>query len=746
MGYVGQSPAVAGVTSSDITDGTIVNADIKSDAAIAMSKTALSAGTGLTLSTNTLNVDASQAGITTVGTIGTGVWEGTTVAVDQGGTGATSLSNLITLATHTTGDYVQNITAGTGLTSSGATSGENIAHSLSVDAAQTQITSVGTIGTGVWEGTTVAVDQGGTGATALTNLITLGTHTTGDYAATITAGTGLTSTGATSGESIAHSLSVDAAQTQITSVGALNVGSITSGFTSIDVGSGGLTTTGAIAGGTIDATTDFTIGSTVITDDVITFTPTSSDTVTMTAATNGAFSLVTVDAAAAAANIVITADGTVDINSAGVLTLDSGAAINIEPASGSAILLDGTISIDEGVVTGATSITSTAFVGALTGNADTATLATTVTITDNESTSETNAVIFTAGGDLDGGNLGLESDGDFTYTPNSGTVAATTFSGALSGNATTATALATGRTIAMTGDVAWTSASFTGSGNVTGAGTIQANAVEGSMLNNNTISGQTEITSGLVAADELLYDDGGVIKKIGLDNFVELTPALATEDAVADGDYFLFLDGSSTGNMNKDAVHDLATLFAGAGMTATSSVLNVIGGDGITANANDVAITAAQTTVTSMYNAALKIGRDTHNQFDFATDNAIKVSVNAVDDEFRFVAGGDFHADADVIAFSTTIASDLTLKKNIVPISSAMDKVMQLTGVTFDWKREDRGRSAGLIAQDVEKILPQLVKEVPSLKTDTMQKHLNYNGIIGLLVEAVKELAEKVGK
>jgi len=145
MGYVGQAPAAGSVTTSDITDGTIANADIASDAAIAMSKTALSGGTGLTLSTNTLNVDAAQTQITSVGTIATGTWEGTTVAVDQGGTGATTLNNLITLATHTTGDYVQNITAGTGLTSTGATSGENIAHSLSVDAAQTGITSVGTL-------------------------------------------------------------------------------------------------------------------------------------------------------------------------------------------------------------------------------------------------------------------------------------------------------------------------------------------------------------------------------------------------------------------------------------------------------------------------------------------------------------------------------------------------------------------------------------------------------------------------
>jgi hypothetical protein len=59
----------------------------------------------------------------------------------------------------------------------------------------------------------------------------------------------------------------------------------------------------------------------------------------------------------------------------------------------------------------------------------------------------------------------------------SGDFAAGTVTAALSGNATTATALATGRTIGMTGDVVWTSASFDGSGNVTGTATIQANSV-----------------------------------------------------------------------------------------------------------------------------------------------------------------------------------------------------------------------------------------------------------------------------
>ena len=106
-----------------------------------------------------------------------------------------------------------------------------------------------------------------------------------------------------------------------------------------------------------------------------------------------------------------------------------------------------------------------------------------------------------------------------------------------------------------------------------------------------------------------------------------------TAAAVGDGDFIPIIDTNDSNGSRKEAVHDLATLFAGAGMTATSSVLNVIGGDGITANSNDVAITAAQTTVTSVYNASLKMGRDSQNLIDFATtDNKIILRVNNVDE------------------------------------------------------------------------------------------------------------------
>ena len=82
----------------------------------------------------------------TIGMTGDVVW--TSSGFDGSGnvTGtATIQANSVTLGTDTSGNYVGTLTAGTGLTSSGATSGENVAHSLSVDAAQAGITSVGTL-------------------------------------------------------------------------------------------------------------------------------------------------------------------------------------------------------------------------------------------------------------------------------------------------------------------------------------------------------------------------------------------------------------------------------------------------------------------------------------------------------------------------------------------------------------------------------------------------------------------------
>jgi|DEB0MinimDraft_12_1074336.scaffolds.fasta_scaffold02466_5 cytoskeletal protein CcmA (bactofilin family) len=69
----------------------------------------------------------------------------------------------------------------------------------------------------------------------------------------------------------------------------------------------------------------------------------------------------------------------------------------------------------------------------------------------------------------------------------------------------------------------------------TGAVTIAANAVEGSMLNNNVISGQTALTSGLATDDELLVSDGGTLKRMDVSVLTTLTDDNATALAIALG-------------------------------------------------------------------------------------------------------------------------------------------------------------------------------------------------------------------
>tara|TARA_B100000123_G_scaffold210451_1_gene159428 strand:- start:1350 stop:3269 length:1920 start_codon:yes stop_codon:yes gene_type:complete len=135
------------------------------------------------------------------------------------------------------------------------------------------------------------------------------------------------------------------------------------------------------------------------------------------------------------------------------------------------------------------------------------------------------------------------------------------------------------------------------------------------------------------------------------------------------------------------------------------------------------------------------IGRDGNDYLKFTNDSRLDVYI-AGNNEFRFESDGDFHADGDVYAYSSTTASDENLKKDVVTVADAVTKVEALKGVTFKWKKNDV-ESAGVIAQDVEKVLPQVVKTVAD--TDgTEFKAVNYGGLTSLLIEAVKDLSARI--
>ena len=91
-----------------------------------------------------------------------------------------------------------------------------------------------------------------------------------------------------------------------------------------------------------------------------------------------------------------------------------------------------------------------------------------------------------------------------------------------------------------------------------------------------------------------------------------------------------------------------------------------------------------------------------------------------------------------VTAVDFNSTSDQSLKTNINTVNNALDIVNELRGVSFDWKETGKP-SYGVIAQELEKVLPALV-------SDTNIKSVNYNGIIGVLIESIKELSEEVEK
>ena len=119
------------------------------------------------------------------------------------------------------------------------------------------------------------------------------------------------------------------------------------------------------------------------------------------------------------------------------------------------------------------------------------------------------------------------------------------------------------------------------------------------------------------------------------------------------------------------------------------------------------------------------------------------------DDKISFDNGGNIVAEGNITAYGSV--SDERLKENIEVIDNAVDKVKQLKGVTFNYKKDGK-EGTGLIAQDLEKVLPEAVYTAKTLgdhlKDEKEEEHLaiNYGNTVGLLVEAIKELSAKIEK
>jgi len=341
-------------------------------------------------------------------------------------------------------------------------------------------------------------------------------------------------------------------------------------------------------------------------------------------------------------------------------------------------------------------LTASTFTGALSGNATSATTATNannINISATTSTDTTTSVVLV--GSQSTGNQSPFIDSGLTYNAGTNNLTATTFTGALSGNATSATTATTATNATNTAITNTTTSASTHyitfvdgtSGNraqrvdSTGLTYIPDSNIIGASISGNaaTVTTNANLTGDVTSVGNATAIAAGVI----VNNDINASAAIAVSKLAAST-----ISGITLGN-------DLATLTRGTYLTGSNY-------NGSTARTWAVDATTTNT-------ASKVVARD---------------------------ASGDFAANV-ITCVDLNSTSDINLKDDIRPFENALATVNRLNGVHFTWKKDDR-KSIGVIAQEIEKILPELVTETEGNKT------VNYNGLIGVLIEAVKELSEKV--
>ena len=165
---------------------------------------------------------------------------------------------------------------------------------------------------------------------------------------------------------------------------------------------------------------------------------------------------------------------------------------------------------------------------------------------------------------------------------------------------------------------------------------------------------------------------------------------------------------------------------------------NVVAGETMILNANNGIywpINVGGGTGDTQYIKHTNLGEET-NGIEIVSYNDTNDFVTIKTGSFNVEATGGFISNHEIEAPSFYARSDVRFKKNILPITSALDKVSMLQGVTYTYINSETPR-IGLIAQEVEKVVPEVVR---TSKGEEDYKSVEYGNLTSILIEAVKEL------
>ena len=281
-----------------------------------------------------------------------------------------------------------------------------------------------------------------------------------------------------------------------------------------------------------------------------------------------------------------------------------------------------------------------------------------------------------------------------------------------------------------------TATSFVGDGSgLTGAGSTVADDVS---TNGTFYPVLTQTTTGTITSSKVSTTK------------LSFNPSTGTLSATA---FAGALTGNVTGNVNASGIVTAAQFVTGASGSAIGINTNTISGPatitidpaavgdntGLVVIKGDLQIDGTTTTVNSTtmtvddINITLASGAA-----NAAAANGAGITIDGASATLLYASTGDkwvFNKDVEAVDFNST--SDINLKENIRQVESASELVSKLEGVHFSWKETGK-ETIGVIAQQIEEHLPQLVQ------TGDTHKTVNYNGLIGVLIEAVKEQGAQI--
>ncbi|NBO98973.1 MAG: tail fiber domain-containing protein [Proteobacteria bacterium] len=207
----------------------------------------------------------------------------------------------------------------------------------------------------------------------------------------------------------------------------------------------------------------------------------------------------------------------------------------------------------------------------------------------------------------------------------------------------------------------------------------------------------------------------------GSSNSTSINPAVL-KDALQSGSSFYNI------SINGATFNNNVTIAAG-GLTITSGVATI--GGGLTVNSGGVAATGNSSIDGTL--TVSGVSTFTNGTTSSSPSNGAVVITGGLG------VGGPINAAGDITAYAT---SDVRLKTNVTTIESALDKILKLSGIKFDWKPESghEGTDYGVLAHEVEAVLPEIVTTRPG---EEKYKAVRYEKLIPVLIEAIKELASK---